>query len=274
MQTIRLGDRGISVMAWENFLCGMGYYNVEVDGYFDENTKRATAEFQRANNATADGVVGPKTYAIAMSLGFPGVEDASVDESGPNWPPRPSNLTPTNQAMRERLFGKFDFVASPSAVNPEGITIQGDWVKNNIVWVEIPQLKGISGAPKDGRVQFHAKAAQQLQALWAAWEKEGLLPLVNSYAGSWVPRFIRGSRTTLSNHAYGSAFDINVPQNGLGVVPALVGKPGSVRKLVPTANRLGFFWGGHYGSVSNLQGSPTSGSGRFDGMHFEVAQIV
>lgn len=64
-----------------------------------------------------------------------------------------------------------------------------------------------------------------------------------------------------SNHAWGTAFDINVPWNGLGATPALVGARGSVRKLVPLANEHGFYWGGHF-------------NGRPDGMHFEIAQIL
>ncbi len=81
-----------------------------------------------------------------------------------------------------------------------------------------------------------------------------------NWAGSYVPRFIRGSRTTLSNHAFGTAFDINTRENALGAIPALVGKHGSVRKLVPLANQHGFYWGGHFKS-------------RKDGMHFEIAEL-
>jgi hypothetical protein len=44
-------------------------------------------------------------------------------------------------------------------------------------------------------------------------------------------------------------------------VPALVGQRGSLRELVPAANRLGFFWGGHYAN-------------RKDGMHFEVSKLM
>jgi hypothetical protein len=74
-----------------------------------------------------------------------------------------------------------------------------------------------------------------------------------------VPRFIRGSHSVLSNHAYGTAFDINAPWNALGVRPALVGKPGSVRELVPLAAEHGFAWGGHFRT-------------RPDGMHFELVR--
>jgi len=86
------------------------------------------------------------------------------------------------------------------------------------------------------------------------------LPLVISWAGAFYPRFIRGSSSSLSNHSWGTAFDINAPQNWLGQQPAAEGKPGSLLRLVPIANKWGFFWGGHYNS-------------RPDGMHFELAKI-
>nr|MCU0228094.1 M15 family metallopeptidase [Bryobacterales bacterium] len=122
-----------------------------------------------------------------------------------------------------------------------------------------PQLAGFRNAKRNGDVQFHKLVAAQLVNLWQAWESEGLLDRVLSFEGSYVPRFIRGSRTTLSNHAFGSAFDINLRWNRLGAVPALVGEAGSVRELVATANRFGFYWGGHFRD-------------RPDGMHFEIAQ--
>ena len=74
-----------------------------------------------------------------------------------------------------------------------------------------------------------------------------------------MPRYIRGSATTLSNHAWGTAFDVNYRWNQLGHVPALKGEIGSVRELVPRAHQLGFYWGGHFS--------------RRDGMHFEVARV-
>ncbi len=125
--------------------------------------------------------------------------------------------------------------------------------------VEIRQLKGVKGAPRGGKVTFHRAAGAQLQALWEAWEEEGLLDRISSWSGSFVARFVRGNTRSLSNHAFGSAFDINVPFNQLGHRPALVGKEGSVRELVPLAHQHGFYWGGHFT--------------RLDGMHFEIAVL-
>jgi hypothetical protein len=107
-------------------------------------------------------------------------------------------------------------------------------------------------------MQFHRLAADQLIGLWQDWEQAGLLDRILSFDGAFVPRFIRGSTKTLSNHAFGSAFDINASLNGLGVRPPLFGQRGSVRELVPIAHKWGFYWGGHFNT-------------RPDGMHFEIA---
>jgi D-alanyl-D-alanine carboxypeptidase len=73
------------------------------------------------------------------------------------------------------------------------------------------------------------------------------------------PRFVRGSTATLSNHSFGSAFDINSKWNERGHRPALVGEKGSTLELVPIAHKWGFWWGGHFTTP--------------DGMHFEVAVV-
>jgi hypothetical protein len=125
--------------------------------------------------------------------------------------------------------------------------------------VQIPGLVGIKGAPSSGKVQLHRLVAPKVIELFAVWESAGLLGTVLTWGGSFVPRFIRGSKTVLSSHAHGSAFDINAAWNGLGVVPARLGAKGSVRQLVSAANALGFYWGGHFS--------------RPDGMHFELAEL-
>lgn len=261
MKVIRRGDRGVAVLAWENFLVGQSFYWLEVDGVFDDSLHDATAAFQRSMGLSGDGVVGPRTYAAALKLGFPGVEDSDPSESGPNWPPRPTSLSPLSPTAREAMFGKFSYVSSPTSGNPEAIRITDGWAAKNIVGVDVPQLKDITGAPTTGNVPFNGSAARQFKALWQAWDDAGLLHHVTQFGGTWVPRFIRGSRTTLSNHAWGTAFDINVAANPLGAVPAIVGHPGSVRKLVPIALDHGFFWGGWFPN-------------RPDGMHFEVVRII
>lgn len=178
-------------------------------------------------------------------------------KADPSWPPRPAFAALANNEERQKIFGPFNFVADPQPNNKEHIRILGDWVEKNIVKLEIPQLKGVKNAPKT--VAFHTKGADALVKMFAAWEKAGLIGRILTWEGSFVPRFVRGSTKSLSNHAFGTAFDINARWNAMGSQPALIGKEGVTRELVPIANEHGFFWGGHFT--------------RPDGMHFEVAVV-
>jgi hypothetical protein len=245
-------------MAWQTFLKGQGFDPGVIDGSFGEHTRDATMAFQQKSKLAVDGVAGRETLLKAASMGFELVEEPADDNTSSNFPPRPGFSPLVSNAQREAVFGHYDFVPAPKPGNAEAIRILGTWEADNIVNVPIPQLRTALGAAAPKTMQFHRLAAQQLQGLWADWEKAKLLDRILVYDGSFVPRFVRGSRTTLSNHAFGSAFDINERFNKLGQRPALVGEKGSVRELVPIANNWGFWWGGHYDN-------------RKDGMHFEVA---
>lgn len=265
MKTIKKGSRGPLVRKWQLFL--RGYFQesigpdqfILVDGKFGDKTLAATIEYQWDNGLEADGVVGNKTWGSAMAQGLPLIETKIGGKADPSWPP--AKLRPITAANRLKLFGDFKYKSAPTKGNPEGIKILGNWQSQNLGRVVIPQLKGVNGAPSSGRVFFHKAAISQLKDLFQAWEDAGLIGQVRGWAGSWNPRFVRGSRTALSNHAWATAFDINVPWNGLGRQPALAGRTGSVRELVPLANEHGFFWGGHF-------------SKRPDGMHFECAKLL
>ena len=260
---LRRGSTGRDVVRWQNFLIGRGHLHAAADGDFGTLTERATKAFQRANGLSSDGIVGPATLGKALLLGFDaGFRDRVEADSNPVLVGKPT-LKPVGGKARERMFGRFLYEAAPTRENPEAIRILDDWEDENIRLITIPQLKGVPvfGTPGSGRLRFHQRAVAQLEALWAGWEQAGLLHLVLTYDGAYNPRFIRGSRTTLSNHAYGSAFDINYQWNRLGAIPALEGQQGSVRELVAIANEHGFFWGGHF-------------QGRPDGMHFEVARLL
>lgn len=261
MQVIKQDSKGPDVKRWQFFLIGQGLELGKADGVFGLRTHEATVAFQKKNGLLPDGVVGNKTVGIAMQFGFSVLTNPDPSEEGPNWPPKPTFLSLNGLRARQDLFGKFEFSPNPIPGNPENIKIKGDWEAQNIVKVIIPQLAGISGAPASGTIQFHRLAIPQLLAMWAEWDQANLLGRVLRFDGSFVARFVRGSQTRLSNHAFGTAFDINAAENRLGTLPALVGKVGSVRELVPIANKHGFFWGGHF-------------SDRLDGMHFEVAQLL
>jgi hypothetical protein len=257
MRVIRLGNSGPDVEDWQRFLRGQDAADLEVDGVYAGRTVTLTKAFQGAHGLVADGVVGPRTFASAQVLGFnPGFSDESDEQNGPNWPEPPA-FTSLRPQQRAELFGAFGYEAAPSENNAEGIRILGDWVQQNIVSVAIPQLMFFT----DGRpIRLHRLAAPVFERFFAELERAGLSDSILQFGGAFVPRFIRGSRSTLSPHAHGSAIDLNHPWNRLGATPALRGKTGSVRELVSIANSCGLFWGGHFAK-------------RLDGMHFEVARI-
>ncbi len=176
-------------------------------------------------------------------------------------PPKPSFPPLASTFERQKLFGAFHYGAKPVDGNPENVVIYGGWQKENIKRVEVPQLVGVPYAPHDGAVLFHRLGAPQLVALFDAWEKAGLKKHILTWGGSFAPRFIRGSRSVLSNHAFGTAFDINAHWNGLGQLPAARSMKGCLLDLVELANKFGFYWGGHF-------------SNRLDGMHFELAKLL
>jgi D-alanyl-D-alanine carboxypeptidase/Putative peptidoglycan binding domain len=255
LSLLERGSIGAAVERWQNFLIGQDILKDVADGRFGQNTHDATKAYQSLKGLPSDGRVGAKTYAKALEDGFDGV---ALD---PDFPPKPSFPALIGTLDRQAVFGKFDYRDNPKPGNAEAIDILPTWEGANIIKVELPNFQTITSAPSSGKMTFHRLAAPQLAGLWKAWQAKDLLSLILTFDGSFVPRYIRGSRTVLSNHAFGSAFDINYQWNKLGSTPALVGTKGSVRLLVPIANDYGFYWGGHFNS-------------RKDGMHFEVAKIL
>jgi hypothetical protein len=251
------------VKQWQFFLIGQSIpLEGGADGIFGSKTREATELFQRNNAVPVTGKVDNTTMAAALARGFVVVEEAD------SFPPKPDFSPLSGNSARRALFGAFEFEPRPTPGNPERIEILGDWIDENIVSVNVPQLRGV-GVPtgngtvaSQGNVRFHSRAVNQLLALWSAWENEGLLGRVLTWGGAFEPRFVRGKATdkSLSVHAFGGAFDINMAFNPLGAEPARLDTRGSVRELVTLANRHGFFWGGHFNK-------------RLDGMHFEVARL-
>lgn len=217
--------------------------------------------------ATPPPVVEPPvTKTVTLPTG--GFPMPPGDKASADWPPLPSFKPLVTAAQRQTLFGTYEFVPDASR-DKDGIKILGAWEQDNIVTVQIPQMIGrnIRGAPANGSIRWHRKAVNQLLRLWKAWEEAGVLDRVIIWSGAYNPRFIRGHKdntaNSLSNHAFGTAFDINFEPasnlNGLNAIPALVGQRGSVRELAAIAANFGFYWGGHFS--------------RKDGMHFEVAVV-
>lgn len=208
---------------------------------------------------------GTPSFAVALTgaggaATKPAAPFVAGTGTGTTFPPAPDFVPLKNTAARQALFGTFQYVLDPQPDNPEHIRITDGWDKKEIVNVQVTTLD-VAGRKGPFAFPFNRKAAPQLQALWAAWEKAGLLDRILTFDGSFVPRLIRGSQASLSCHAFGAAFDINAAFNPRDRIPATIDKKGSVRELVTIANAHGFFWGGHFRT-------------RLDGMHFEVAKLL
>jgi D-alanyl-D-alanine carboxypeptidase/Putative peptidoglycan binding domain len=272
----------LEVQRWQYFLLTHGFSQVgNIDAQFGLKTENATKFFQVQHNiAPVSGELDDVTLAAAESLGYKVVSDAYYDDKlTDGYPQRPNNLSSPTNADRNAGLGCFEFKQLPIAnrADQDEIVILGscdgsidDWRHSNIIDVAIPQLSFASGA--SGAVTCHKIVAPHIQKLFARWAALDLLHLVRAYDGSFSPRYKRGQSPsdsghdversedvdTLSNHAFGSAFDINADDNPFKTRPALCPTRGSVRELVIPANELGFYWGGHFSAPK-------------DGMHFEFA---
>ena len=256
--SIKRGFKGEPITKWQLFLRGLGF-DIVADGYFGEKTENATIEFQKRNGIKpADGVVGNCTLGAAMAVGYEVLSTGHADDL--NYPEKPDSWMAITHADRVARFGSFEFEPFPTAGNPEGIRITKRSPEYRIAEVYLPKLIGVPGFPRSGRILFHASAVESLVGLVGAWDKANLLRKILSWGGSYVPRYVRGSRTTLSNHSWGTAFDINAAWNGLGRMPAKAGETGSVRDLAAIAIQRGWFWGGHFKNP--------------DGMHIEMGPYV
>lgn len=256
MRALKIGSVGEYVLKWQNFLRGQGYM-IDVTGYFDDETNAATMAFQARHKLYVDGIVGNNTYGKAAQIGFQLIE--SDDDINDEFPARPDFAPIIGNEQRQELFGLLECSPAPTSKNKEAIRILNDFEKKNIIKVPI----NTSNQKIPQFIAFHAMAAQQLLGLFRELEDNGLSEKIITFDGAYNPRYIRGkaAERILSNHAFGTAFDINAKWNMLGSNPATADQIGCVYEIVPVANKWGFYWGGHFKT-------------RLDGMHFEVARIL
>ncbi len=120
------------------------------------------------------------------------------------------------------------------------------WVRSHIVTEPVPII---------GNVTCNKLVLPQLRAALQEVSDRGLADKIHpgEYAGCYYPRFIAGT-TTLSNHSFGLALDLNVPGNQRGTVGEMD------RSVVAIFKSWGFTWGGDWGYT--------------DPMHFEMNRLV
>jgi hypothetical protein len=277
------GARNINteVQRWQYFLSvkrgipGVG----GIDGGFGRMTETATKLFQMQNGISATGKLDERTLTLAQSFGYTVQPDDFYERM--RRPRRPSSLNSPTNAVRNRALTCFKFkqLALQFRDDKDRVVIAGscdgsvsDWENKFITRVPVP---GLAHLPtfSQGVMRVHTKVAPHLTALFDAWAQADLMHLFLTWAGAYSPRYIRDGSPgegahglkrsrdvgNLSNHAFGSAFDVNAAWNPFKAPSAEPGKTGCVFELVKIANDLGWFWGGHF-------------SGE-DGMHFEFADL-
>jgi hypothetical protein len=119
------------------------------------------------------------------------------------------------------------------------------WVAANIRTEVVPIL---------GSVTCHKDLFPQLRAALLEVQQRGLADKIHpgEYAGCYYPRFIANT-TTLSNHSFGLALDLNTPGNQRGTVGQMD------RDVVAIFKTWGFAWGGDWRWT--------------DPMHFELSEV-
>jgi hypothetical protein len=125
------------------------------------------------------------------------------------------------------------------------LLIDPAWRATHIVTATVPIV---------GRVTCNRAFVPALRAALAEVVIRGLAGSIHAsgYAGCYVPRFVlRDTTQLISHHAWGSAVDLNAPENPFGVTPHM--DP----RVVSIFAAFGFRWGGGWLIP--------------DGMHFEFS---
>jgi hypothetical protein len=153
-------------------------------------------------------------------------------------PNAPQTAIPTGGSVASAV-GVFSYRLIGNRVVPDPA-----WVAANIRTEEVPIL---------GRVTCNKIMFPQLRAALREVVERSLSAKIYQTAGCYYPRFIAGT-TSLSNHAFGLAIDLNTRENQRGTVGQMD------RTVVSIFEKWGFTWGGHWRYT--------------DPMHFEMNSLV
>ncbi|MEM7444246.1 MAG: M15 family metallopeptidase [Pseudomonadota bacterium] len=271
--TLSKGHQGTDVLRLQTFLIDVGVHlEFGADGDFGPDTAGGVRAFQSNNGLAQTGVFDAPAISAALDQGYSNTRfTPGLHPENEAYPSMPGDLSSPDWKTAIGLFGEFNFRSAADPDNPGRIIIEDGWVGDNIITQPIPQMHGMidmrTNSPRimpEGEIRCHRLAAPKFLELFAAWQEAELMDRVIYYVGCFSARLKKGrtsfTKKNLSNHSWGAAIDINTRENWWKKTPALYGSRGCVRELVEIANRLGFFWGGHY-------------SGNKDGMHFELAKL-
>lgn len=150
-------------------------------------------------------------------------------------------VVPTGGTLGD-VVGTFTYRVQPGGL----VAPDAGWVSSHIETRTMPII---------GEMTCNKAIFPQLEAALEEIQGAGLADKIDpsQYAGCYYPRFIANT-TTLSNHAFGTAFDINTAGNQRGTVGEID------RGVVAIFERWGFTWGGRWSWT--------------DPMHFEMSRVV
>lgn len=242
LRVLRPGCHGPDVARMQHFLAGQGWFEGDADGRFEDTSSVAVRAYQIETELPQTAIADQITLAAMIRDGLDLVFDPSME-----WPPPPDWL-PLRKKAEQKMngWGRFTW-------QQEGrkITIEEDWIAQNIVPVECPLTCE--------RLKLHRAVVEDYTKWMSAIKAAGLGHIILDVNESFSPRLMRGSLDRLSAHCWGICVDINRSFNRLGTTPKFRDQRGSVREIVTLANEFNFWWGGH-------------NRHRRDGSHFEHCQ--
>ncbi len=143
--TIRRGNRGNDVAAAQTALNAAGYNAGRVDGIFGPGTEGAVRKFQRAHGLLADGIVGPKSWAVLLG-----------SQVKPNTGPEPIYYSQVDKEWKGVLFtsvGNPKQTIGSSGCGPTCMAmVLATWKDRSITPVQTAQMAIAGGfrTPNDG----------------------------------------------------------------------------------------------------------------------------
>lgn len=181
--TLRKGSKGAAVReaqqllnAWDSTL------QLAEDGVYGTATKSAVEAFQRAHSLDADGVLGPKTWAVLLALDM---DDGDEDDEDTLPPPRPT-ITQGSKGEDVRELQRM--------LRSLGYTLEIDGKCGPITVQCVKSFQGTSGLPRSGVVDAQTWAALDAAVSGGRYTviihdllESVATDLTNQYGGEMVP---------------------------------------------------------------------------------------
>lgn len=240
--TLRPNATGPQVVELQELLTRLGYDVGKADGKYGNATRQAVAAFQTAEGLTADGTVGPRTWAALR---------AKVEDQAPALPPqpqvRPPMLRPEPQrpavSLRPEPIPEPDFLDAGSEIPSSGsrgeaaeaATRRADAVRARIERGQIERTSNPPSAPGSS-IRFDNDAdGLFIGAGSTVYGNNALLGAIPAFGdGDRVTVMLNGINTDIAKHS--RQLEALAAATGTRVVGLHNGKEGS--------NVVSSWWGG------------------------------